>query len=768
VWQDEISAIAARKGYRSAENLLADAAVLPWQPATPWYDLPERHRSEALQWREALAQALARQHEFPPAEMMAKALASAGRVFGREISAATVRRRFDLACARDRAFLHWARPEIYLSEAASAVGEAAPERTAFDAALLAPLIDAFNLVKRPDDLTEDERLEVWRALVTFPGEAQSALDYTFRALPSLARSRKALGKTYRKRLRSWRQSGGVLSSLAANGRKRSGRRAKCLCPRCLDLVKGAAIEHDGNLALAWRRVLLPPDLGGIRAEGEGVCDKCAGLWHFDPRTNKSYVPAAVRRQVLSDVAAALPWRHGAKRSKLLSPYIPRDPRDIGPGSVFEADDVTWNHIFWDTADSGKPFLCRGECLLVMDRRTGYPVAYRLIAGRLADDGRKIKAIYTGLDVRLAVLRAHDSQGLPHEQFLFENGIWKSRLVDGPKVKGWSDAGWPEMEAGLNEIGILCGDGSVRHAEPGNPRTKLIEGRLGKIQERMRPQAGFVGFNHRDYAPQKVNELIRKVKAGLHPGDHFHSFPAFRDLLDSELLAYANEPQNGAWLPGVSPREAWLNGIGGKPGIGTRPLRKLPAEKRYLLSTHRREIEVDRQGIIFLVGGRKLVFWGPELAPFQRQRMLVRWNLEKPTLLHCLPPGGEPFTLTQRIQDSTYAAPEKLADAGKARRAFVNHGKAIYDNMAHPFLVSVQNDGETTPEHARTAAVIAAGEAAEAAREREEKAEARRRKALSGALQLTDSEAAKLPPARLERMAAAHQRRLDRTEDEQCA
>lgn len=751
-WRVTLQEMATRKGYPDVAALLADDATRPWEPARPWADVGDSFQREALQWRDALAGPLARQHERPPGEIMAEAVAEARRVFGRDVSEATVRRHFDLACERDRGFQQWARPDIYLSEASQAARPVAPGRAPVAVAALTP---AFEAVTRPEAPTAQEKAEVWRALVTFDGGPKAALAYAQKAVPGLVRGGPAAWRrAYSRKAAAWAQEGAAGLTTDCS---RCGRKARSLCPRCLDLVKGATVEHDENLPLAWRRLILPPDLGGIRADGKGLCDTCAGLWHYDVRTNKSYVPPAVRRLVMPDAKAAQVWRHGPHRARQASPYVARDPADIGPGDIFEADDITWPNYFWTTDAQGRPFACMAECLLLIDRRSWYPLAYRLIPAELGEDGRKVeKASYNGLDVRRLILRGHDQWGLPHRQFVFENGVWRSRLVAGVSGRHWLDPDFAGLERGLNEQGILLGPGAVHHAAPGNGRSKLIERMNKSVQERLRPHPGFAGFNQREYNNEALTKFLRQVKAGkVHPQEHLLSLEEFGKLLDVELMGYAKEPQNGAWLRdsdgrGVSPLEALINGICGRPGIAELPLRKLPAEKHYLLATHAREVEVKGNGIVFEVGGRRLVFWGKRLVAYQHRKLPVRWNLEEPDLLHVLPPGAEPFTLRRRELPSSTATPAQLAATGKDRRAWVNHGKAIHDNLPHPLRTSITRDGEVTPEHQRTAAAVAAGEAEERAR----KLEAKRQRARAGALKLPAEQAEKLSPKTLDRMVEA--------------
>jgi hypothetical protein len=688
-WQSALAAIAKRKGYRVPEDMLSDERSALWIPPVPFAQIPERFQGEAIQWRNALMPILPDQQKADPGELCKRGLEECRRVFGREVAESTWRQHFDLAVRRDNGFEEWARTEIYTpAEAFEHSGARRSARAAIEAEDLAELTAAFSQVANPSKLTVEDRDFIWAALQKSQAPRNALLDYAFSSLPGLARTRKALAKAFRRKLKS-----------PQDGRPgKSGRPGTALCPKCKPLMTGTSRDLDGDMAQAWRRLHLEKKL----------CAKCTGLWHYDVRSNKSYVPLAVRNQVGPDVASALASRHGPKWARLVSPYVLRR-RDIGPGDVFEGDDVTWNHEFylWDTDERGKPYVGRGECLLFLDRTSWYPVGYRLIAGGVDATGKQIAARYTGVDIRLGVLHVHDRVGLPRLGFQFENGIWKSRLVAGRSIKGWQSNKWREFERGLNEEGIMLGGGksTIRHALPGSPRTKIIERMIRAVQERMRPLPGFVGFNHREYKPELLNDFLRRVMTGKeHPGDMFLSLKQFRDTLDSELMAYAQEPQNGQWLPGVCPAEVWKNGIGQFAGVADKPLRKLPPSARHLLATHWRSVQVTGQGIRFEVGSRPRVFWGDELIPWKYKMLPVRWNIEEPELLHCLPPGGTPFTMIARELNSWTASPPELSKTGADRNRWIQHGRAISDNLPHPFLSSVTRDTE------HSAAVHAEGEA----------------------------------------------------------
>jgi hypothetical protein len=451
------------------------------------------------------------------------------------------------------------------------------------------------------------------------------------------------------------------------------------------MLKGAAVDLDGNLAHAWSRLQ--------SGNGQRLCTDCSNLWHYKEEINKSYVPHSLRADLGPEIKSAMVHRHGPHTAKLASPYVQRDWNDIGPGDWFEADDVTFNHAFylWEKDAAGRPYVGRGECLVLVDRRTDYVIGYLLIAGEVDENGKQVSARYNAGHVRRLVLRGHDSVGLPHNGFVFENGVWSARLVDGESLRGWEFNGWRRTEHGLRDprLGL-----TIRHAEARNPRTKIIEGMFNRIQNRMRPQAGFVGFNERMDKREGVQDFLRRVRNGNeHPGNELLSMADFVRQLDAEISGYVNDPQNGKRLPGVSPQEAWLNGIGGKPGIASRPLRKLPDNARHLLATHRRVVPVTGQGIRLRVGNQVRVFWDDDLIPYQHRHMPVAINLEEPEILHCLPENGEAFTLRERLLPSSTATREQLAETSAARRRWMKSGKVAFDNLPHPLRFNVTRDGQ---------------------------------------------------------------------------
>lgn len=702
-----IAAAQQQRGFKTPEAFLA-SAVEPWTPRTPFNELPAAAREDAAQWRDLLAPLLARQHTTPPAELLADGLAAAQRILGATISADTFRRRFDLAIERDNGFEQWQRLDLYVTPTAyhaaqsQAAIASAPVVNVPPSTLWPDLPDRLAELESKTDPTAEDRAHLFDAAfrqldvlldtnvctLREPKLKRRLAEFLWLAVPALAKTEAALYCSFDRKLTAWRVGGKTVAAIT-DRRDASGPKAKQLCSGCRELVKGAAVSLDGDLAQAWRRLMLPPKLGGIRAEGKGLCDTCADLWHYDVRHNKSYLPRSVRASVGPEVEAVLIQRHGPKTAKLASPYVRRDWSDIGPADYFVADDQTPNHLLWEPLENGQFYVGRPECLMMLDERTDYPIGYEIRIGTVDENGKQTAAHYGSKEIRILVLHCNDRIGIPHVGYTFENGAWASRLIDGEPVQGWEFNPWKRVEHGLRDprLGL-----KVRHADPGNPRTKPIERVFGMTQNRMRPQAGFVGFNERTDKREAVQDCLRRVRAGKeHPGNEFHSLAGFIKLLDEEMMAFAREPQNGQRLPGVSPLEAWQNGIGGKPGIASRPPRRLEASDRALLASHRRVVRVGGQGIRLPIGGVVRVFWGDSLIPYQHRELEVAMNLEEPDLLHCLPGDREFFSVREQVLPSKTATREQLAETSAARRRWMKAGKVAFDNLPHPLRTSITRD-----------------------------------------------------------------------------
>lgn len=192
--------------------------------------------------------------------------------------------------------------------------------------------------------------------------------------------------------------------------------------------------------------------------------------------------------------------------------------------------------------------------------------------------------------------------------------------------------------------------------------------------------------------EAVQDFLARVKRGKeHPGNELLHVSEFIKLLSDELMAFANEPQNGERLPGISPREAFYDGIDGHPGYSAKPLQQCAASARFLLLTHEKEVPVSPQGIIYRLAGHEFPFWGTELEPYQNTRILARFNIEEPNLLSCRAADGQTFTLKAHIQMANTEPREQLAQTARDRASWMRRGKVLFDNLPHPFRFTIAKD-----------------------------------------------------------------------------
>lgn len=687
-----LAAVAQRRNI-SVEQLLSDPPR-PWQPPKAFDTLPETIQRNAEQWRDALALPLARRNELREDDWKALARQQCRRVFGREIPDKTWLAPLDIAVNRDNGFEQWARVDLYVSEAVYAVSPALPRAALELRGLHRELNEVVATLENKLRPTLDDRAFILdAAFVHFEKLCQehagcreqkeikrSLVGFLHSALPSLARTEVALRRLFDRKLTAWRIGGRTVSAIADHRPLKSGRDGATLCPECRSKVIGAAVSLDGNKRQAWRR---------LHQAGQ-LCPACESAWTFNARRNKSYLPASVDRDISPDVTSALPHRRGPKFSRLAGPYIPRDWNDTAPGDYFSADDVTWNNYYWFTDDAGQKQIARGECLLMTDLRTGYPLGFLMIAGK-----------YNSQHVRTLLLRVHDLEtvfhgvtetagGLPHTGCYFERGVWAARLIEGPRWRGCEWNPWRETEMGLREHGLNL---DVRHAT--TPRAKPIEGLLRILQERMRSELGFVGFNERMDGREVMQDFLARTRRGQEePSSELPSMEQWRGRVAAILQEFADDPQNGKMLPGVSPAEAWWNGIGGKPGIADRPLRHLADESRFLLATHKRPVDVTPQGIRFRIGKREFVYWGETLAPHVNRRVLAFFNLECPELLVCSDLERQSYFAVKAVSaPAMTASPERLAELNDQRAAFTKPARMLFGSLPKPLAATITRDTE---------------------------------------------------------------------------
>jgi hypothetical protein len=647
-----------------------------WEAPLPLSEITPRFIEMATALREALAAPLARQHELSPGALTELGLAEYKRVLGHPISAKHWNRIFDQTVTRSGADADFVRLEIYLPSAAFKAHQVKPSaiKRQSEHRELDEIIN--NLENRLDPTAEDrawlfdaafahyERLAAEEtAKRELIGIKASLVHYLFSALPRLSSSELALDRLFRLNLTRWRQHGRTQTALNDMRRLKSGNFCAVDFSDDLKKIRDLAIQHDGNESLAYRR---------LRQAGE-LSQEFVDHFSFDPRQAKSYVPRTVRDALRPEVEMCLPIRRGPWEAKMRGPYISRDWSDVAPGDYFSGDDVTWNHYFKFLDDAGQWQKTRGECLILTDLRTGYPLDFLLIAGH-----------YNSEHIRSLILKVHDTVGLPHKGFYFEQSVWKARFVPGLPRVGCKPLHWRETELGLQNEGISL---DRRHAT--TPRAKPIEGLLHIIQDRMRCIPGFIGFNERtDAREREQDQLARMARGDLAAIMSLPTQEQWVDQIRVVLDEFAQDPQNGKMLPGISPAEGW------KAGLDARPLRKLPEEARYLFATHKQVVRVRQEGVILTVRGQRMLFCGERFGELIGQELIAFYNIECPGLLTLSDMSRQTYFSARRLElPAMTASREQLSTAHAQVGGHRKPAKAIFGNIRHSAIATITRDNQ---------------------------------------------------------------------------
>lgn len=579
-----------------------------------WEKIASRARSHAHQLRQALAGALELHGagKWGRAEVEAAGVRDYTRIFGHAISERNFWRVFDRVISRADADatatggkVDFSRLEIYLP------GTVAAEPAAVDfvaaSGTLPSLAQAVRSVKSLATPTAEEVQLVWdaacgewRALTEAGAKPAKARKTVLRALAAsgvdLARTPRALRVTFARKMERWIEGGYTPEALRDLRAEQSGHfRAVPISDddRRMLIARGLA----GGVAKAWRDARTADQLSAEIAQG-----------FIGNPSRKSYVPTRVREIVAPAVAMLQDLHHGPRQAKLNGAYITRDWSAVLPGDWYQADDTTLPLYYWEEDAAGVPRVMRGQCLVMVDCKTGRVLTFALHSERN----------YNATVIRGLILRTHNTYGLPREGFHFERGIWASaKILKGKAGLAPNDMASPEeTELGLREWVKFT------HAQPGNARSKIVERIIGLLQTRMENQPGYCGRNEQVEKFERLQKELLHVQSGrLHPRD----FMLHRDEWAARLAeicdAYNNEGQEGR-TQGLSPREAWDTGFDFK-----RPLVRLPDPLRYLLANHRRPLKVTRNGICVHVGKTRTWFRNEVTGRLVGQVVQVYFNPE---------------------------------------------------------------------------------------------------------------------------------------------
>ena len=605
--RDELAELARRGQYRDTAHLLSDPAR-GWRPAIDGQpvtlgQVAESDVVEATKLQRALLPSLARITANPPvpaAEATARGLAEWKAEFGHAVSAAHWRRLVNRTVERAGSGTDYP-IEIFLPARLTRRTATGQPVGAPGAGNLHDLCRAFSHVKKPSEPTAQEEAFVWdtafaelAGLVAGEMEERKARRLVFHALKysglRLAKSAPALEMAFSRKLARW-QAGDCRPAALLDRRAGPRDAARVPLPEADRLaIIGHSVGAGGRVSQGYREAL---------AAGKLSAETTARTVSWP--ASKSYVPRRIRNAVKDDVAALEDIHHGPRRAKLNGAWIPRDYSDIGPGDVFQADDVTMPIAYWEQTPEG-PVAMRGQLLLFVD------VATSLILGFCLHSERN----YNAALIRSTFLRVHDVWGLARRSVYFEKGIWKkSRLLTGRPADEITLA---ETEMGLREFV------QFRHADL--PRGKVVENIIGKLQDMVEPEVGYLGRNEQVEKFERIQKKLLEAARGKIPfGSFLYDKAEWTGKLDGYCRTYNATRQDGR-LKGLSPMEAYETGFDYR-----NPMVRLDGCTRYLLTNHRRQEKISKNGIRLLWHGEPFYYRSEATSPLRGKQVLVWFDVE---------------------------------------------------------------------------------------------------------------------------------------------
>jgi hypothetical protein len=720
--RERLAKLATQNNCRTVEDYIS-GAVPPWSPPIPIRQIEQRFIDAAFRLQTALLPSLGRLNDksVADAEFTRMGRDDYRREFGHEISADHWRHLLNRTVKR-APHGQWAQVEIFLADAAFRT-RVRPERAILflhreledalqqfgDGSKLAPADDPKASLMHRAFVHFEQLIE---SSPTNKGEIKrSLIEFLRAAAPSLSRGGDgAWRRWFDDWYKCWRENGASVDALRDGRPAASGRKRPEGIEKESEKIGLLSPVYEGNEARAARV---------LRSRGElPLMEK---HYSYDPRRNKSYLPRSIRAEATNIAIQAEPLVKGPRAEEKALPHVQRDWSCLNPGDQFEADDLTINLAWKDVLENGEIKIVRGECLVFIDRRSRMILDFVLTPGD-----------YNGALIRWGLKKLlQDKWGCPRQALIFENSIWKSRIIIGEKratATPWritedrlgtfsQDTRFAIQEArigGLNEAGV-----QVRHAKPRNPETKIIEGIFNVVQNQMAIGPGFVGRNERlagyDRALKQIADARNGKEAAL---DGLFSHGEMLRFLEVIFDEYNNEPQNGEMLrdengKGMTPAEMW------SAYIETHPLRKLPAEAAFLLATDMTVVRRRRDGSIQIsIGGKKRVFWSKETDLLALKRdYLAFWHLEEPHLITVTDMNlKNPVLVKQRVLPADGATPEQFEEINRERKAIRESRRARFSNMRAPIINTISRDSDVSDQVRDAGAIINAQLAEEKAGE----------------------------------------------------
>lgn len=695
--QIELEARAKRTGFSTGYLLLRNTPET-FSPSVPLRDCAPSEVEAAQKLCSALAGCWNASPEASISELARIVAPHYRTAFRYSVSDRHLRELITRTISRDGGNRNYSRLEIYLSDR-PAKRPSTQSRPRAESETFADLDEAFSVVADRSNPSATEVAYCWRKVVACYAEKVAAgadsravkrklRKHILQSAPFLGNTAAAVKRNLNRKIQvAGTQGIGAL----IDGRKPVEARGLVTLAQWEGAINQLFIHArhycGGRVSQAYRELHL--GTGHTREQfSEGFRD----AFPFDVRTAKSQVPGWLRKVVTTRLKATDAAHLGPRTARLKLPSLRRDWSAVLAGSSYTSDDQTANHYIYDECAEGefehdglRFNVSRPQILPVVDERTDYPLGYCLIPAP-SYNSRHIRTL-------IAQICMQEGIGLPFDQFLFEKSIWESRNVK-------ALVNWSEVDESFARHGINL---RMRHAT--TPKAKIIERVIGTLQNLDEYSPGYIGRSEAKVKYERVQKFLLRLKrvgqplkASVHPGEMLMSKQEFAAQLDDVLNRFANEPQNGERLPGISPAEGWAQLSGGRAHI------VLPESLRFLLGTEQSEPTVTSDGIALTIGSTKHIYFGSDqLGTLQGEKVRVRYNPELPEQIivsHIAadPHGHRPFSvpLYERLP-AHGATKEQFALARAQQKSFARFGETIYRVFKPSENRTVSYQGMGSPE-----------------------------------------------------------------------
>jgi hypothetical protein len=728
----ELSAPASRR-LVTVEQLLA-APPVPWQPPI-WCLVPAAAKERAEKLRDALAPALARQHELAGPELMELARTFYRQHFGQEIESDKLRDVMDRATRRDNGFNQWQRPELYLDDASVATAAPAPGKGNLHHALeeyIAALENKSEPTLKDRQAIFHEAFKHFEALVAEqPAKREqhalkrSLVSYLYRNLPALYRPKTAaagqplaaMRKLYNRLYTEWIAGGRTAAALRDERAGNCGRKGY-RCRECDQKIRAVAARlrgahgTEGNVDLAVKRCL---ENGGVLCP---VCTERRKYFRMTEAERKRCTPNAI------EIAAT----KGPAAIRKIGPTHHCDWSDTQPGDRFVIDDMTTNEMGWDDVD-GRVISGQVQLLYTEDEFSAKPLPFLMYFGH--PNSQTIKR---------AVALVLTNIGLPHVALYTERGVFANRMLAGDR-RAKDQVHFRELQQELeqmlefgamddatlqklrqNQLGLCDPVFGLKIQQATSPQAKSVERSFYELQKTTSTLPGFGGFNQRLEQTKAMQDFTRRVKSGLeHPGNEWLHLRELRKNYDEACAKIERRPVNGLRHRGRTPLDVWTE------VMERRPFRKLPPEIEHLLATHRLPaLKVHAQGIKVQLDKFETAFYFNEhTGPLAGQTVAARINYDLPEFIHIETPEGKLRKVERALTRRRTATKEELAAVNAARRAHINGALAEAGNVDQLITSWVVRDHAHTDQDKERGRTIGAATAAHQQEQAEHRAARRK-------------------------------------------